>query len=106
MFKSARRALRASPVTNDELVATAFFVYSASLLARMARALGKSADAEKSAGLAEEVKARARNVPIDELAAEVVRANADAEGDISPETLAIIERQLKTYRPLFDRLAQ
>jgi alpha-L-rhamnosidase len=50
-------ALMPAPVTNKELIATAFFAYGAGLLAQVARILGKTADAEKYAGLAETVKA-------------------------------------------------
>jgi alpha-L-rhamnosidase len=50
-------ALKPSPVTNDELVATAFFAYSAMLTAQSAHALGNQADAEKYQALADEIKA-------------------------------------------------
>jgi alpha-L-rhamnosidase len=50
-------ALIPAPVTNKELIATAFFAYSADLLARAARVLGKSGDAERYADLAHKVKA-------------------------------------------------
>ncbi|MCX6047923.1 MAG: glycoside hydrolase family 78 protein [Chloroflexi bacterium] len=50
-------ALKASPVTNDELVATAFFAYSSDLLAQAAGVLGKSDDAATYATLANQVKA-------------------------------------------------
>jgi len=49
-------ALKASPVTNDELVATAFFAYSSDLLAQVAHVLGKPSDAEKYTGLASQIK--------------------------------------------------
>jgi alpha-L-rhamnosidase len=44
-------------VTNTELVATAFFAYSAQLLAAAARVLGKTSDAERYAALGDRVKA-------------------------------------------------
>jgi alpha-L-rhamnosidase len=44
-------------VTNNELVATAFFAYSTRLLAHVARVLGKTSDAECYADLANKVKA-------------------------------------------------
>jgi alpha-L-rhamnosidase len=50
-------ALNPAPVTNKELIATAFFAYSAGLLARAARVLGKTSDAESYAALANKVKA-------------------------------------------------
>lgn len=50
-------ALKPSPVTNDELVATAFLAYSADLLANTAQVLGKWEDAEQYRGLAAAVKA-------------------------------------------------
>jgi alpha-L-rhamnosidase len=46
-----------APVTNDELVATAFFAHSADLLTNAARVLGKTNDAEMYADLAHKVKA-------------------------------------------------
>lgn len=46
-----------APVTNNELIATAFFAYSADLLAKAARVLGKTDDAECYADLADKVKA-------------------------------------------------
>lgn len=49
-------ALIPSPVTNNELVGTAFFAYSADLLANAARMLGKTDDAERYTTLANEVK--------------------------------------------------
>ena len=50
-------ALKASPVTNDELVATAFFAYSSDLLAQVADVLGKSSDAATIPRCRSEVKA-------------------------------------------------
>ncbi len=50
-------ARKPAPVTNKELIATAFFSYSADLLANAARALGKTSDAERYADLARRVKA-------------------------------------------------
>jgi alpha-L-rhamnosidase len=50
-------ARRPAPVTNTELVATAFFAYSANLLARAAQVLGKTSDAEYYADLANNVRA-------------------------------------------------
>lgn len=50
-------ARRPAPVTNTELVATAFFAYSTQLVADVARVLGKASDAEYFADLAERVKA-------------------------------------------------
>jgi alpha-L-rhamnosidase len=50
-------ALNPAPVTNKELIATAFFAYSADLLAHAARVLGKTSDAERYADLASSVKA-------------------------------------------------
>ncbi len=50
-------ARRPMPVTNTELVATAFFAYSSQLLASVACTLGKSADAKKYTDLADNVKA-------------------------------------------------
>jgi alpha-L-rhamnosidase len=46
-----------APVTNNELIATAFFAYSTHLLANVARVLGKTSDAERYADLANKVKA-------------------------------------------------
>jgi alpha-L-rhamnosidase len=46
-----------TPVTNNELVATAFFAYSTDLLANAARVLGKTSDAKAYADLAQKVKA-------------------------------------------------
>ena len=46
-----------TPVTNNELIATAFFAYSIHLLANVARMLGKTSDAECYADLANKVKA-------------------------------------------------
>ena len=46
-----------TPVTNNELIATAFFAYSIYLLANVARMLGKTSDAECYADLANKVKA-------------------------------------------------
>jgi alpha-L-rhamnosidase len=51
-----RDARRPAPVTNNELVATAFFAYSAHLLAHVAQVLGKTSDAEHFADLANKVK--------------------------------------------------
>ncbi len=45
-----------SPVTNNELVATAFFAYSTQLLAKAAQALGKTSDAERYTDLANRVR--------------------------------------------------
>ncbi len=50
-------ALKPSPVTNDELVGTAFFAYSAALTAQSAAALGNTADADKYNALADQVRA-------------------------------------------------
>jgi alpha-L-rhamnosidase len=50
-------ARRPAPVTNTELVATAFFAYTTGLLAEAARVLGKMGDAAHYAGLAASVKA-------------------------------------------------
>lgn len=52
---------RPAPVTNTELVATAFFAYSARLLADAAAVLGKTSDAAGYAGLARHVKAAFQN---------------------------------------------
>lgn len=49
-------AHKPAPVTNTELIATAFFAYSTSLLASAAHVLGKTSDAERYADLAEKVK--------------------------------------------------
>jgi alpha-L-rhamnosidase len=49
--------LNPAPVTNHELIATAFFAYSADLLAKTARVLGKTRDAKAYADLANKVKA-------------------------------------------------
>lgn len=49
-------ALKPSPVTNDDLVATAFFAYSSDLTAKTAAALGKQAEAEKYATLSQQIK--------------------------------------------------
>jgi alpha-L-rhamnosidase len=46
-----------TPVTNYELIGTAFFAYSAQLVAQAARVLGKIAEAERYAALADTVKA-------------------------------------------------
>ncbi len=46
-----------APVTNNELIATAFFAYGANLLANAARVLGKASDAESYADLAHKIKA-------------------------------------------------
>jgi alpha-L-rhamnosidase len=45
-----------NPVTNNELIATAFFAFSTELTARAARSLGKTEEAEKYASLAVKVK--------------------------------------------------
>lgn len=50
-------ALMPSPVTNNELVATAFFAYSTTLLAQIAQVLGKTEDAATYTALADNVKA-------------------------------------------------
>jgi alpha-L-rhamnosidase len=50
-------ALVPSPVTNIELIATAFLAYSATLLANIAAVLGKTSDAAHYADLAQKVKA-------------------------------------------------
>jgi alpha-L-rhamnosidase len=50
-------ALKPSPVTNDELIGTAYFAYSAGLLAKMANVLGRSADTALYADLSDRVKA-------------------------------------------------
>jgi len=50
-----------SPVTNLELIATAFFAYSTELLANMARVLGKTSDAQIYSNLAAKVKAAFKN---------------------------------------------
>jgi len=44
-----------APVTNNELIATAFFAYSARFLAEIAQVLGKTSDAECYADLAQKV---------------------------------------------------
>lgn len=49
-------ALKPSPVTNDELVATAFLTYSADLLANTAQVLGKMDDMEKYRAFSNAVK--------------------------------------------------
>ena len=46
-----------TPVTNYELIGTAFFAYCAHLLAQAARVLGKTSDAERYTDLANKVKA-------------------------------------------------
>lgn len=46
-----------TPVTNQELIATAFFAYSAQLLAQAAQVLGRTGDAERYTDLANRVKA-------------------------------------------------
>jgi alpha-L-rhamnosidase len=43
--------------TGKDLIATAFYAHSTDLLARIARVLGKTADATKYAGLADQIKA-------------------------------------------------
>jgi alpha-L-rhamnosidase len=50
-------ARRPAPVTNNELIATAFFAYSAHLLADVARVLGKTSAAAYYVDLANKVKA-------------------------------------------------
>jgi alpha-L-rhamnosidase len=50
-------ALTPAPVTNAELIGTAFFAYSTALLAEMARIMGKHDDALAYAELANKVKA-------------------------------------------------
>ncbi len=50
-------ARRPTPVTNNELVATAFFAYTSQLLAEVACTLGKHDDAETYDALAKRVKA-------------------------------------------------
>jgi alpha-L-rhamnosidase len=52
-----RDARRPAPVTNNELIATAFFAYSAGLLASAAQVLGKTGDAQRYTALAQKVKA-------------------------------------------------
>jgi len=47
---------RPSPVTNTELVATAFFAYTTELLSQVAKVLGKTEDAARYAELAQRVK--------------------------------------------------
>ncbi|MBN1876734.1 MAG: glycoside hydrolase family 78 protein [Anaerolineae bacterium] len=49
------------PVTNGELVATAFFAHSTHLLANIAQVLGKTSDAKYYADLADKVKAAFNN---------------------------------------------
>lgn len=49
--------LKPAPVTNDELVATAFFAYSVDLVANTAQVLGKTTDAAAYRALADAVKA-------------------------------------------------
>ena len=49
-------ARRPTPVTNNELIATAFFAYSTQLLANVARVLGKTSDGERYARLAHNVR--------------------------------------------------
>ncbi|MFO7679536.1 MAG: glycoside hydrolase family 78 protein [Chloroflexota bacterium] len=46
-----------TPVTNYELIGMAFFAHSTHLLANVARVLGKTADAERYADLADKIKA-------------------------------------------------
>ena len=48
--------LSPEPVTNKDLIATAFFAHSATLLARAAAVLGKEGDAARYAALAQQVK--------------------------------------------------
>jgi alpha-L-rhamnosidase len=48
-------ARRPTPVTNNELIATAFFAYSTDLLVKAARVLGKTSDAECYADLADKL---------------------------------------------------
>ncbi|MFN8443763.1 MAG: glycoside hydrolase family 78 protein [Caldilineaceae bacterium] len=48
--------LKPSPVTNDELVGTAYFAHSSELVAKAAAALGKSADAASYAALSNQIK--------------------------------------------------
>jgi alpha-L-rhamnosidase len=50
-------ALNPSPVTNIELIATAFYAYSTTLLSNVARALGKNGDAMMYSDLAGKIKA-------------------------------------------------
>lgn len=50
-----------APVTNTELIATAFFAYSTHLLADVARVLGKDSDAKCYADLAQKVKSAFNN---------------------------------------------
>lgn len=54
-------ARRPAPVTNNELVATAFFAYSTQLLANVACVLGKTNDAEGYTVLANKIKAAFNN---------------------------------------------
>ncbi len=49
-------ALKPSPVTNDDLVATAFFAYSSELTAKVATVLGKADDAAKYSALSSQIK--------------------------------------------------
>jgi alpha-L-rhamnosidase len=46
-----------APVTNKEMIATAFFAYSTDLLAKAARVLGKTSDAQGYANLARRIRA-------------------------------------------------
>lgn len=50
-------ARKPAPVTNNELIATAFFAYSCRLLANTAQVLGKTREAKGYADLADKVKA-------------------------------------------------
>ncbi len=50
-----------SPVTNIELIATAFFAYSTDLVAKAAHVLGKTSDADRYADLALKVKTAFRD---------------------------------------------
>lgn len=54
-------ARKPSPVTNNELIATAFFAYSTQLLANAARLLGKTRDAERYEDLVNNVKVAFNN---------------------------------------------
>jgi alpha-L-rhamnosidase len=54
-------ARKPAPVTNNELVATAFFAYSSRLLANIARVLGKKSEARCYDELADKVKAAFNN---------------------------------------------
>ena len=51
-------------------------------------------------------QARAREIDVADLAADLLVAGASPGAEVSPEVATVIAKQIEIYRPLFRRLAE